>query len=46
MDFRFYRSEAGWKVFDVSANGNSAVAYYRRHFANQREAQGGRSFRR
>ncbi|MEW8397153.1 MAG: ABC transporter substrate-binding protein [Candidatus Thiodiazotropha sp.] len=46
IDFRFYRSEAGWKVFDVSANGNSAVAYYRRHFANQREAQGGRSFRR
>lgn len=46
IDFRFYRSESGWKVFDVSANGTSALAYYRRHFANQRQAQGGRSYRR
>lgn len=35
LDFRFYRSEAGWKVFDVSANGNSALAFYRRYFAAQ-----------
>jgi phospholipid transport system substrate-binding protein len=39
LDFRFYRSESGWKVFDVSANGNSALAYYRRHFANQSRGQ-------
>jgi len=31
--FRLYRGKAGWKVFDVSANGNSALVYYRQHFA-------------
>lgn len=35
IDFRFYRSESGWKVFDVAANGNSALAYYRQHFMNE-----------
>ena len=30
--FRFYRSRDGWRVFDVTANGTSAVAYYRKHF--------------
>jgi phospholipid transport system substrate-binding protein len=35
VDFRFYLSDNGWKVFDVSANGTSALAYYRRHFADQ-----------
>jgi hypothetical protein len=24
-----YRAEDGWKVYDVMANGRSAVAYYR-----------------
>ncbi|MEW8505540.1 MAG: ABC transporter substrate-binding protein [Candidatus Thiodiazotropha sp.] len=46
IDFRFYRSETGWKVFDVSANGNSALAYYRRHFANQSQPQGNRNYSR
>ena len=32
IDFRFYRGEQGWKVYDVSANGQSAVAHYRREF--------------
>ena len=32
LNFRFYRSKQGWKVFDVAANGNSAVAYYRQNF--------------
>jgi len=32
LDFRFYRSKSGWKVFDVSANGQSAVIHYRRQF--------------
>ena len=32
LTFRFYRGKAGWKVFDVTANGTSAVAYYRKHF--------------
>ncbi len=39
LDFRFYRSESGWKVFDVAANGNSALAYYRQHFLNQMRSQ-------
>ena len=33
LNFRFYRSEEGWKVFDVSANGSSALVHYRQHFA-------------
>jgi phospholipid transport system substrate-binding protein len=32
LEFRFYPSRAGWKVFDVTANGTSAVAYYRSFF--------------
>jgi len=39
IDFRFYRGSDGWKVFDVSANGNSALVYYRQHFNRLREAQ-------
>ncbi|MGD8589733.1 MAG: ABC transporter substrate-binding protein [Chromatiales bacterium] len=35
IDFRFYRGESGWKVFDVSANGSSALAFYRQYFARQ-----------
>lgn len=29
LDFRFYRSRSGWKVYDVTANGRSATLYYR-----------------
>ncbi len=29
LDFRFYRADDGWKVFDVTANGSSALVYYR-----------------
>lgn len=29
LDFRMYRADDGWKVYDVMANGRSAVAYYR-----------------
>lgn len=32
MNFRFYWNEQGWRIFDVSANGASAVAYYRNYF--------------
>lgn len=39
IDFRFYRSDDGWKVFDVAANGNSALSYYRQHFARQMRQQ-------
>ncbi len=33
LDFRFYRSSNGWMVFDVAANGSSALSYYRQYFA-------------
>jgi phospholipid transport system substrate-binding protein len=29
LDFRMYRGDEGWKIYDVSANGRSASAYYR-----------------
>lgn len=29
LDFRLYKGRDGWKVYDVVANGSSAVAYYR-----------------
>jgi phospholipid transport system substrate-binding protein len=32
LEFRFYPSREGWKIFDVTANGTSAVAYYRSFF--------------
>ncbi len=35
LKFRFYRSSEGWKVFDVTANGISAVAYYRKYFGSK-----------
>jgi phospholipid transport system substrate-binding protein len=35
LDFRFYRSKDGWKVFDVAANGSSALSYYRQHFSRR-----------
>jgi phospholipid transport system substrate-binding protein len=40
LTFRFYRGKTGWKVFDVTANGTSAVAYYRKYF-NQMARRGG-----
>lgn len=33
LEFRFYWSEHGWKIYDVSANGASAVAFYRGYFS-------------
>ncbi len=32
LNFRFYWSEQGWRIFDISASGASAVAYYRNYF--------------
>ena len=40
LDFRFYLRGDRWRVFDVAANGFSAVAYYRRHFASLVRAGG------
>ncbi len=32
IDFRLHRGQKGWKVYDVMANGSSAIAYYRNQF--------------
>ncbi len=32
LEFRFYRNGDQWKIFDVKAEGNSAVVYYRNMF--------------
>lgn len=32
LDFRFYRGPKGWRIFDVTANGTSAVVYFRKYF--------------
>jgi phospholipid transport system substrate-binding protein len=29
LQFRMYRSDKGWKIYDVISNGRSAVAFYR-----------------
>ncbi|MGF1546687.1 MAG: phospholipid-binding protein MlaC [Thiotrichales bacterium] len=38
--FRFGKSGESWKVFDVAADGSSAVLYYRSHFLAQGRQQG------
>jgi phospholipid transport system substrate-binding protein len=35
VSFRMYLSEKGWRVFDVSSNGQSAVGFYRQYFAEK-----------
>ncbi|MEJ1296224.1 MAG: ABC transporter substrate-binding protein [Candidatus Sedimenticola sp. (ex Thyasira tokunagai)] len=32
LGFKLHRNDTGWKVFDVSANGSSAVMHYRQQF--------------
>jgi len=32
LDFRLYKGDDGWKTYDVLANGQSAVAHFRREF--------------
>lgn len=39
MEFRFYKGRKGWRIFDVKANGLSAVIHYRRQF--QKMIRGG-----
>jgi len=39
LSFRMYRSPRGWKVYDVSSNGQSALAYYRTQFAIEARQQ-------
>jgi phospholipid transport system substrate-binding protein len=33
IDFKLYRGKEGWKVYDVVANGVSAVSHYRNEFS-------------
>ncbi|MCB1856845.1 MAG: ABC transporter substrate-binding protein [Gammaproteobacteria bacterium] len=42
LEFRFYRSSRGWKVFDVSANGSSVVMHYRSEFNRMMRPRPGR----
>ena len=44
LEFRFYWSPEGWKIFDVAANGSSAVAYYRRYYTEQLRRHGPDAF--
>jgi len=39
LDFRLYKGKNGWKVYDVSANGSSALVYYRQYFRQQMQRQ-------
>ena len=34
LEFRFYWNGTAWRIFDVAANGASAVAFYRRYFGD------------
>lgn len=40
LDFRLYHGAEGWKVFDVSANGQSALVYYRQQFNQTMQSPG------
>lgn len=33
--FRFHKSASGWKIYDASSNGMSAVLYYRKYLLEQ-----------
>ncbi|HEA26396.1 MAG TPA: ABC transporter substrate-binding protein [Ectothiorhodospiraceae bacterium] len=35
LDFKLYHGKKGWKVYDVVANGASAVSHYRNDFVRQ-----------
>ncbi len=41
--FRFVRTDDGWKVYDASYNGMSAVMYYRKYFMEQVRRYGTRA---
>ncbi len=44
LDFKLYRSKDGWKVYDVVANGVSAVNHYRSEFSQLARRYGVRAF--
>lgn len=40
LDFRFYQDKSGWRIFDVSANGQSAIIFYRGYINRMLRGQG------
>jgi phospholipid transport system substrate-binding protein len=39
LDFRLYRNGANWRVYDVAANGQSAIVHYRQQLTQQLRMQ-------
>ena len=46
LDFRLYRSADRWRVYDVAANGQSAIVHYRRELMRQAQQRQMRQMRR
>lgn len=44
LTFRFWKGPQGWKVIDASANGTSAVRYYRQQFIERARRSGRQPF--
>ncbi len=44
LEFRFYKNKDQWKIFDVKAEGNSAVVYYRKQFRHLMESEVARGY--
>lgn len=44
LDFKLYRGREGWKVYDVVANGISAVSHYRQEFSQLVSTYGVKGF--
>jgi len=45
LDFRLYRARHQWRVFDVAANGQSAIVHYRRQLMRQAQERQMRQMR-
>lgn len=46
LDFRLYKRGDTWKVYDVSANGSSALMYYRQYFRQKMQRSYQQRYRR
>ncbi|MEZ5541357.1 MAG: ABC transporter substrate-binding protein [Pseudomonadota bacterium] len=44
LEFRFYKNGDQWKIFDVKAEGTSAVVYYRKQFRHLMQPELARSY--
>ena len=45
LDFRLYRGSEDWRVYDVAANGQSAIVHYRRELMRQMQERRMREMR-